>query len=98
MNREDIQKLLGGFATGSLTKDEEQALFSAALDDQQLFDALAREQTLRDLLDDPAARASLLAHLSDTPAPWYRRLGGWVTRPRNAAVLATAFCAAIAVA
>ena len=52
MNRDDIQKLLGGYATRTLTPDEQQALFEAALDDQQLFDALAREQALRDLLRD----------------------------------------------
>ena len=39
MNREDIQKLLGGYATGTLTPEEQQALFSAALEDQELFDA-----------------------------------------------------------
>ena len=48
MSREDIQKLLGGYATGTLTPEEQQALFSAALEDQELFDALAREQSLRD--------------------------------------------------
>src|SRR5712692_8896327 len=67
MNREDIQKLLGGYATGTLTSEEQQALFEAALDDQELFDSLAREQSLRDLLRDPAAKAQLLAALEDRP-------------------------------
>jgi hypothetical protein len=78
MNREDIQKLLGGYATGTLTPEEEQALFAAALADQELFDALGREQVLRDLLRDPAAKANLLAAL-DAPAA-----GGfwaWLRRP-----------------
>jgi hypothetical protein len=73
MSREDIQKLLGGYATGTLTSEEQQALFEAALDDQELFDALAREQSLRDLLQDPGARAHLLAALDDRPEPWYRK-------------------------
>jgi hypothetical protein len=73
MNRQDIEKLLGGYATGSLTPDEEQALFAAALEDQELFDALMAEQPLRDLLREPTARATLLAALSDRPAPWYHR-------------------------
>jgi hypothetical protein len=73
MSREDIQKLLGGYATGTLTPEEQQALFEAALEDQELFDALAREQSLRDLLQDPGARAHLLAALDDRPLPWYRR-------------------------
>ena len=93
MNREDIQKLLGGYATGTLTPEEQQALFEAALDDQELFDALAREEPLRDLLRDPAAKAQLLAALDEKPARWYQRLG-W--RPA-AAVLAIAGIGAIAV-
>ena len=56
MSPEDIKKLLGGYATGTLTAEEQQALFAAALEDQELFDALAREQALRDLLSDPASR------------------------------------------
>ena len=95
MSPEDIRKLLGGYATGTLTTEEQQALFAAALEDQELFDSLAREQSLRDLLRDPAARAGLLSAL-DTPAS---RLGGfwqWLRRPLVAG-LATAGVAAIAV-
>jgi hypothetical protein len=73
MNRDDIQKLLGGYATGTLTPEEQHALFEAALTDQELFDALAREQALRDVLSDPTARAHLLAAIDDVPAPWYRQ-------------------------
>ena len=32
MSRDDIQKLLGGYATGTLTAEEQQALFEAALE------------------------------------------------------------------
>ena len=81
MNRADIEKLLGGYATGTLTSEEQQALFAAALEDQELFDALAREQGLRDLLSDPAAKAQLLAVLADTPLPWYRQAALWMTPP-----------------
>jgi hypothetical protein len=72
MNRETIQKLLGGYATGTLTPEEQQALFAAALDDQELFDALAREQSLRDLLRDPAARAHVLMALNTAAPRWYQ--------------------------
>src|SRR5450759_780485 len=95
MSPEDIKKLLGGYATGTLTTEEQQALFAAALEDQELFDALAREQSLRDLLRDPAARAELLSAL-DTPAG---RTGGfwqWLRRPVVVG-LATAGVVAIAV-
>ena len=94
MSPEDIRKLLGGYATGTLTTEEQQALFAAALEDQELFDELAREQSLRDLLRDPAARAELLGAL-DTPA----KPGGfwqWLRRPMVAG-LATAGVAAVAI-
>ena len=95
MNRDDIQKLLGGYATGTLTPEEQEALFCAALDDQELFDALAREQALRDLLRDPAAKAELLAALDQRPVRWYQRiLPSW--RPL-AAVAAMAGVSALAV-
>ncbi|MCU1235334.1 MAG: hypothetical protein JWP63_3301 [Candidatus Solibacter sp.] len=84
MNREEIQKLLGGYATGTLTTEEQQALFAAALEDQELFDALGREQALRDLLRDPAAKAHLLAAL-DAPAGGFWR---WLRRPLVASLCA----------
>jgi hypothetical protein len=94
MRPEEIKKLLGGYATGTLTAEEQQALFAAALEDQELFDALAREQSLRDLLRDPAARAELLSAL-DAPVS---RFGfwQWLRRPAVAG-LATACVVAIAV-
>src|ERR1017187_2841830 len=99
MSPEDIKKLLGGYATGTLTAAEQEALFAAALDDQELFDALAREQPLRDLLRDPAARAELLSALN-SPAS---RPGGfwqWLRRPMVAglAVAAVAEIALVGVA
>ena len=95
MNREEIQKLLGGYATDTLTAEEQQALFAAALEDQELFDALGREQSLRDLLRDPAARAHLLAAL-DAPAttPWFRRW--WM--PFSAAAVAVVLASVTIVA
>lgn len=80
MKREEIEKLLGGYTTGTLTAEEREALFAAALEDQQLFDAMLREEPLREALEDPAARARLLAALdgspnggAETPQPWYYR-------------------------
>ncbi|HEY2014163.1 MAG TPA: hypothetical protein VGH38_11725 [Bryobacteraceae bacterium] len=94
MSRDDIQKLLGGYATGTLTPEEQQVLFEAALDDQELFDALAREQSLRDLLRDPAAKAHLLAVLDERPSLWHQLLGWW--RPA-VAVVAMAGLATVAI-
>ncbi len=73
MKREDIEKLLGGYAAGTLAPAEREALFAAALEDQQLFEMLAREEPLRELLQDPAARGQLLATLAEAPEPWYYR-------------------------
>jgi len=90
MNPRDIEKLLGGYAAGTLTDAEQQALCEAALHDQALFDALVREQPLRDLLRDPASRERLLAALDPPP----RR--AWLWRP-VAAALAMAAIAVVAV-
>jgi len=93
MTRDDIQKLLGGYSTGTLTPEEQQALFAAALDDQDLFDALAKEQALRDLLRDPAARAHVLAALDERPEPWWRRATRWALRPAGVGAMAACLAA-----
>ena len=93
MTPDAIRKLLGGYATGTLTPEEQAALFAAALEDQELFDALAREQSLRDLLRDPVARADLLAALEPpTRAGFWQ----WLRTPVVAG-LVTAGVAAIAI-
>jgi hypothetical protein len=77
MNPREAEKLLGGYATGTLNDAERKALFAAALEDQALFDALADEEALRELLADPAAKARLLAALEAPPktTPLWRRPG-----------------------
>lgn len=79
MPREDLEKLLGGFATNTLTEEERKALFEAALTDQALFNALADEQALKELLDDPRARRQLLASLeAKTRAKqWFQQSWSW---------------------
>ncbi len=59
MSNEEIRKLLGGYATNTLTESERAALFEAALDDQELFNALQEEEALKSLLSDPSARAEV---------------------------------------
>ncbi len=85
----DLEKLLGGYATGTLTPDERQRLFQAALQDQTLFNALADEQALKELLEDSIARRQILAALqttraSDAPA-WWTIVIEWGRRPANLA-------------
>ena len=75
----DAEKLLGGHATGTLTGEERSALFAAALDHQEVFDALMDEEALRELLADPVLKAQLLAALAPATAPkvvpFWRRTG-----------------------
>jgi hypothetical protein len=82
MSREEIQKLLGGYATGTLSAAERAELFEAALEDQELFDALAKEEALRDVLQDSSVRQQLIAALGPARVPFW-----WLRKP---AVLAMA--------
>jgi hypothetical protein len=85
-----------------LTQEERKRLYSAALQDQQLFNALADEQALKELLADPDVRLRLLQALKQPgpattggPLPWW----AWIRKPAGlawaggfaAAVLAIAF-------
>jgi hypothetical protein len=89
MKREDIEKLLGGYATGTLTGEEWQALFEAALTDQALFEALAGEEALKELLEDPHCRREIEQALRDQPRGFLDRATGWVRQPRVWALAGT---------
>ena len=58
MKDEDIQNLLGGFATDTLTDRERELLFTASLTNQELFNALADDQALREFLAIPPPAAA----------------------------------------
>lgn len=90
MKREDAEKLLGAYAAGTLTAEERQALFAAALEDQRLYETLVREEPLRELLADPSARGELLAALDNVPKPWYYR-------EVHPGIIAAAACAVVIV-
>jgi hypothetical protein len=89
MSDHDLEKLLGGYATGTLTPDERQRLYQAALHDQTLFNALADEQALKELLEDPIARRQVVAALQTTRSsetqPSWATLFDWFRRPANLA-------------
>jgi hypothetical protein len=82
----DPKRLLGGYATGSLTEDERRELLRAALEDQELFDAILEEEGLRELLESPEARQELLAALERPTAG--ERVRAWFGRPATFADLA----------
>ncbi len=96
----DLEHLLGGFATNTLTEAEHQALFRAAMANQRLFDLLADEQALRELLDDPSVRRRLLEKLKEPAAApqvdWVRRVFGWLVRPETLTVAGSLAVLAVA--
>src|SRR5262249_19101936 len=59
MTNDEIRKLLGGYATNTLTEAERKSLFEAALENQEVFDALQEEQALKELLADPVSRVQV---------------------------------------
>jgi cytoskeletal protein RodZ len=90
MKPRDLRELLGGYAAGTLTPEEREALFQAALDNQALFDALVGEEALRELLADPACRAQLLRDLDQQPAAFWQRFAQWMRRPATLAFAGSA--------
>lgn len=96
MTPDQIKQLLGGYATGTLTPEEQKALFDAALSDQAVFDELARDQSLKELLDEPAVRRELLAELEPKPA-WTTRLSSWLRWPYPVAAAGALAAAALSV-
>ncbi len=89
MSEHELEKLLGGFAADTLTDEERRQLYGAALQDQQLFNALADEQALKELLTDPVVRQRLLRALNEagtagagSSASWL----DWFRRPANLAL------------
>jgi hypothetical protein len=92
MTQDEIRKLLGGYATNALNADERRILFEAALEDQDLFNALQNEDALRELLADPVLRDQVRRAI-EAPAArkgevLWRRWALGVALPAVAAVIA----------
>ncbi len=96
MTRDELDKLLGGYATGTLSQAERTALFEAALRDQALFEALAAEDALKEVLDEPAVRARIGNALEQRPGArarftaWLRRPAAWSAAAAVAATVVVA--------
>lgn len=86
---DDTRKLLGGYATGTLSDDEKKLLFDAALTDDELFAALADEQALKELLDDGTVRAQVLRATEEPKFSLAGALREWFDRPKAKALVAT---------
>jgi hypothetical protein len=93
MTQDQIRKLLGGYATDALSADERRILFEAALEDQELFNALQNEDALKELLDDPVlrdqVRRALVTPVKPTGRPGFswRQWAFGVAMPAAAAVI-----------
>lgn len=94
---DDVRKLLGGYATGTLSDEEKQLLFDAALTDDALFTALADEQALKEMLEDGAVRAQLLRATEEPKFTARGALRTWFERPKSKALVATGAVLMIAI-
>lgn len=65
MERELLNRLLAEYATGGLSEADKKKLFAAALADQDLFDQLVEEDSLREAIELPGARNRLIDSLQD---------------------------------
>lgn len=72
----DKHKLTALYGSGQLSDDERKQLFAAALEDQELFDALAHEDSIRDALLLPGARERVIADLKPKRSRWFAWAGG----------------------
>lgn len=89
MTRDEIRALIGGYATGSLTETERRTLFEAALEDQELFDELAGEQGLKELIDQPGMRQRLICSIEPVRArAWWQHPLPWLAIAASAAGIA----------
>lgn len=86
MSKIEVREYLGAYAWGTLTPAEERALHEAALDDPELFNALAEEALLREALTDEEFRRRLKRRLAELNRDEAARavvpyLTGWIRRP-----------------
>lgn len=86
----ELEKLLGGFTAETLTAEEKEQLYRTALHDQALFNALADEQALKELLTDPRIRRRLLQALQSHRAERASGSASWLDWLRRPAGLAWA--------
>ena len=78
-------KPLSGYSADA---EENRELFARALIDQRTFDSVRDEQILLTLLEDPAARARLLAASEDVRFTIAGTLREWFERPRSKVLVA----------
>ena len=75
-DKNELERLTARYASGDLTADEREKLFTAALEDQALFEALAHEDAVRDVLRMPGAKDRVIAGLMPKRSRWLVWAGG----------------------
>src|SRR5258708_1492494 len=91
MQREEIDRLLAGYATNQISEEETARLMEAAMADQSLFNALADEDALRETLADPEMKSELLrALVPGLSAQDKHPFWNWLRKPQTWALAGTA--------
>ena len=86
MSNEEKQLLFGDYATGNISPADKRRLMAAALEDQDLFDAIAEQEELSELtVSLPSYQPELLAAAAPLPPP---RRNPWPILFTGAAALA----------
>ena len=75
-DKNELERLTALYASGQLTRVERKILFSAALEDQELFAALAHEDAVRDALELPGAKDRVIEGLKPKRSRWFVWAGG----------------------
>jgi len=91
MKKFKAKKLLGGYATGILSEEEKTVLYSAALENQEIFNALMDEDALKQILDNPKSRASVIAALELSPQAPSAKIHRFWTKPVWIGIAAATF-------
>ena len=85
-DKNELDRLTALYASGQLTAAEREKLYAAALEDQVLFEALAHEDALRDVLAMPGAKARVIEGLKPKRSRWFVWAGGLAAAATTAIV------------
>ena len=77
MAQDELDHLLEAFAADRLTPEERRQLHAAAMEDKRLLYALADEQALKEVLNDPVLREHLLSELHSPGGRWRNATQRW---------------------
>ncbi len=85
-DKQQLERLTALYSTGQLSEVERKQLLAAALEDQELFDTLAHEDTVRDALILPGARERVLEELRPKRSRWFAWAGGLAVAAATAVI------------